>query len=454
MEHHDVIVVGGGPAGANAGRAAAEAGADALVLEQGIPRTDREGLGPDSTDAAGMLDYWIDIMELDPEEIPDEIILQELNAVDFISPNAAVELRTTGMEATYDRFGFTFHRARMDDWMRERAEAAGAAYEVGNSVRSVEAAEEANHLVTTADGEDYTADAVVLADGPQRRITLQVLNRYLPDDHPVLESMSPPNANHIAYQEHRRLPDDIFEEDRLKFWWGYMPGETAYPWVFPNDDNVARIGFTMPIGIDIDEIHDRESYPLLDPSDDKIPDGQTYIRRLLELEYGDEYDIDEDMPLVTDRAKREGTETYAISSTRPIDSPVDANIAIVGGAMGTTSAFHEGGYHVATRTGSVAGELAASGELYRYNQAWKEAVGDEILRNVVFADIVKDYTPLQWDQAFSAASRMVGEADEKLIERVYSAGWYATKVFLTYRWRKFWLRNGGYIQLREDEYTY
>ncbi len=454
MERHDVIVVGGGPAGANAGRAAADAGADALVLEQGIPRNDRDGLGPDSTDAAGMLDYWVDIMELDPTDIPDDIILQELDAVDFISPNAAVELRTTGMEATYDGFGFTFHRARMDDWMRERAEAAGAAYEVGTSVNSVEELPDGGHVVRTADGESYETGALVLADGPQRRITLRVLEEYLPEEHPVLESMAPPNANHIAYQEHRRLPEDAFEADRLKFWWGYMPGETAYPWVFPNDDRVARIGFTMPIGIDLEDVSNRGDYPLLNRDDDRIPDGSTYIRRLLELEYGDEYDIEEEFPLVTGRGKRDGTETYAISSTRPIDSPVGANIAIVGGAMGTTSAFHEGGYHVATRTGSVAGELAANGELHAYNTAWKDAVGDEICRNIVFADIVKDYTPGHWDRAFTAANKMVGDSEEALLERIYSAGWFATRSYLTYRWKKFGYRNARFVQLREDEYTY
>lgn len=452
MERHDVIVVGGGPAGANAGRTAAEADADVLVLEQGIPRADREGLGPDSTDAAGMLDYWVDIMQLDPAEIPEELILQELTAVDFISPNAAVELRTTGFDATYEGLGFTFHRARMDDWMRERAEDAGAAYQVGSSVRSIEPTDDDGHEVTTAAGDAYHADAIVLADGPQRRVTLQVLERYLPDGHPTLSAMAPPNANHIAYQEHRRLPDELFEADRLKFWWGYMPGETAYPWVFPNDDRVARIGLTMPIGIALDEVANREDYPLLDDADQGIPTGSTYLKRLLELEYGDEYDIEEDLPLVTDRGKRDGTETYAISSTRPIDSPTTANIAIAGGAMGTTSAFHEGGYHVATRTGSIAGELAARGELHRYNSAWKEAIGDEILRNVVFADMVGDFGPADWDRAFTVASQMVG--DDRLLERIYSAGWHATKVFLSYQWRKFSLRGGRYVQLAEDEYRF
>ncbi|MFB6255386.1 MAG: NAD(P)-binding protein, partial [Haloplanus sp.] len=67
MEHVDVAVVGGGPAGASAAHAAAEADASALVFEKGVPRADREGLGPDSTDAAGILDYWVDIMDIHPD---------------------------------------------------------------------------------------------------------------------------------------------------------------------------------------------------------------------------------------------------------------------------------------------------------------------------------------------------------------------------------------------------
>ncbi len=456
MERHDVIVVGGGPAGANAGREAAAHGADVLVIEQGIPREDRDDLGPDSTDAAGMLDYWVDIMELDPAEIPEEIILQELDSTEFIGPNESVILRTTGMDATYDKFGFTFHRARMDDWMRERAEAEGANYVVGRSVKHVETDLDGapRHVVELADGEELAADAVILADGPQRRVTLQVLEGFLPAGHSALERMAPTNANHIAYQEYRRFPEEAFEPTVLKFWWGYIPGETAYPWVFPNDDPVARVGLTMPIGMDLNDFDDPTSYVLIDEDDTAIPNGATYIDRLLHNVYGGRYDIDADFPRVPDRGKRGGVETYAISSTRPIDSPVEAGIAIAGGAMGTTSAFHEGGYHVATRSGSIAGRLAAQGALDRYNRAWKEAIGDEILRNVSFADLVKDYGPADWDRAFATARKMQGEDDDRLIERIWTAGFPAIKVYLGYKWRKRTYRNGKYVQLTEDEYVY
>jgi len=455
MKRVDVAIVGGGPAGTSAARAAAEQGADALLVEKGVPRADRDELGPDSTDAAGMLDYWVDIMGIPYEEIPDEVVLRELDRTEFFGPTESCVLEATGIESSYDGFGFTFHRARMDDWLRERAEAAGAEYRVGTGVTDVETdlTGSPTHALTLADGEAVEADYLVLADGPQRQVTMRVLDRFAPDDRPVSEVMAPDEANHIAYQEYREFPEELFDPASLKFWWGLMPGETAYPWVFPNDGTVARVGLTMPIGMDVDAIPNREDYDLLRPEDDRVPRGGTYIERLLEREYGDEYDLS-DFPLVDDRGKSDGTETYPISSTRPIESPTAANIAVAGGAMGTTSAFHEGGYHVAVRTGTIAGELAGKGRLDAYNDRWHDAVGDELLRNVTFADIVADYGPDDWDKAFGVASDILADEGEgRLLKYRVSSGIRGARLVGKYKMTKRKYRNGKYVQFREDEYT-
>ncbi|MHC3437242.1 NAD(P)/FAD-dependent oxidoreductase [Natrialbaceae archaeon A-gly3] len=455
MEQVDVAIVGGGPAGTSAAERAAEHGAETVLFEQGVPREDRETPGPDSTDAAGMLDYWVDIMDIDYREIPDDVILRELSGTDFVGPKTAVELNATGIESSYPQFGYTFNRTRMDDWLHERADEAGADLRVGTSVTDLETDLRGSptHTLSLSTGDRIEAEYVILADGPQRRVTLEALDQFTPPGRTISEHLSPPEANHIAYQEYREFPEELFEEDRLKFWWGYMPGETAYPWVFPNDGTVARVGLTMPIGMTMDEVENPASYKLLGPDDDRLPSGKEYIRRLLELEYGDEYDIEEDFPLVEDRGKSKGTETYPISSTRPIESPVGANIAVAGGAMGATSAFHEGGYHVAVRTGKIAGRLAGTDSLENYNEVWKRAVGDEILRNVSFADIVADYDPDDWDRVFEVVNGMMAAADEgRLLQKTYTAGIGATKVMAAYKKRKFQYRNGGYVQFTEDEY--
>lgn len=455
MKRVDVAIVGGGPAGTAAAEAAAEQGADALLVEKGVPRADREELGPDSTDAAGMLDYWVDILDIPFEEIPDHVVLRELRQAEFVGPNETCVIDRTGIESSYDGFGFTFHRTRMDDWLRERAEEAGATYRVGVGVTDVKTdlTGDPTHTLTLSDGEDVEADALVLADGPQRQVTMGALDQFSPDDRPISEVMAPNEVNHIAYQEYREFPEELFDPESLKFWWGVMPGETAYPWVFPNDGTVARVGLTMPIGMDVDEIPNRKEYALLRPDDERIPRGGEYIERLLEREYGEEYDLS-DFPLVEDRGKRGGTETYPISSTRPIDSPTGANIAVAGGAMGTTSAFHEGGYHVAVRTGRIAGELAAKDRLGAYNDRWKAAIGDEIVRNVAFADIVTDYEPTDWDRAFSVASDVLADdGGAGLLDWKLSSGLTGAKLVGQYKLTKRRYRNGKYVQFRENEYT-
>ncbi len=462
MERVDVAIVGGGPGGTAAAHAAASADADALVLEKGVPRADRERLGPDSTDAAGILDYWVDIMGIHPDEFDDGVVQQELTRAEFRGPDAAATLVDTGFDSSYDSFGYTFHRARFDDWMRDRAEDAGAEYRVGVSVRDVgtdrslgPGDDEPRHVVELASGDEVGADFLVLADGPQRTVTNRVLDGFLPEGSRASDRLAPPDANHIAYQEYRRVPEAVFEEvhDALVFWWGVMPGETAYPWIFPNRDRVCRIGLTMPIGLDIDAF-DADAYELLSADDDSIPTGSEYIRRLLEWQYGDEYDVETDFPIVEEAGKRDGTETYPISSTRPIDSPTEAGIAVVGGAMGTTSAFHEGGDHVAVRTGAIAGELVAAGDLAAYNRRWKEAIGDEIVRNVTMADMVAEYDPDDWNRVIAAADAMLtAEAGDGLLAQPYRSGWESAKLLLAYKWNKRKTKR-HYVSIDEDEYRY
>ncbi len=449
MQHVDVAIVGGGPAGSTAGYAAASGGADTVVIEKGVPRADRDGPGPDSTDAAGILDYWVDIMALD-EPIPEHVKHRELDAAEFIGPTETLELTETGIDSSYPNFGFTMHRARFDDWLRERAENAGAEYRVGTAVSGVETdlTGEPSHTLTLRDGTEFEADHLVLADGPQRTVTGTLLERWLPDDR--MDRLASHRTNHIAYQEYRELPAELFEGDRIKFWWGHMPGHTAYPWVFPNDGTVARVGLTMPIGLDFDGVADPESYRLLRPDDERIPQGSTYIERLLETVYP-EYDLS-DFPLLEDRGKSGGTETYPISSTRPIESPTSANVALVGGAMGATSAFHEGGDHVAIRTGSIAGRLAANDTMDAYNAEWHRAIGSEIRRNCIFADMVRDYEPDDWDHLFGLVDRIVDSDGIEPREAVYT-GWSGTKLFAEYNWRKFGYRKARYAQIKEDDYA-
>jgi len=401
MEEFDLAVVGGGPGGLSAAREAAKE-KSVVVFEKGVDREDRTELGPDSTDAAGFLDYWVNVADFDPDFVEEMPVLREIERAEFVGPNVKTTMRDTGVSSWYDGFGFTFDRVAMDDLLRELAEEEGTEYRVGNAVRGVDSHETKDgfvHEVSVAGAEDVRAETVVLADGPSRRVTLPTLAQF--DNGKVTDVVNPANANHIAYQEHRRFPDELFEEDVLRFWWGAMPGETAYPWYFPNDDNVVRLGMTAPMNLNVKDKKGK-GYTLLRDEDETQPSGEVYIRRLLEQEYP-EYEI-EDFPRVENRGKQGGVESYPISSTRPVESPAGAGVLVVGGAMGATSAFHEGGYHVAVGTGKAAGRVVAQNRVKEYNDEWKEAVGDELARNVGLASIVQDYEPTDWDRLFRRAN--------------------------------------------------
>jgi electron-transferring-flavoprotein dehydrogenase len=456
MEEVDVAVVGGGPGGTAAAQAAAERGATAVVFEKGVPRADRDRLGPDSTDAAGFLDFWSEIADEDPTEWPDGIVQQILDGAEFIGPTESVTLTETGIDSAYPHFGFTFDRAAFDDYLRDRAENAGAEYRVGTGVRDVtiDRSGAPTHTLELADGSAIGADALVLADGPQRQVTMRVLDRFLPEDRSASTILSPATANHIAYQEYRRLPAAVFDPDNIAFWWGWIPGHTAYPWVFPNQDRVARVGLTMPIGLSLDDVANPTAYELIEPDDETMPSPREFLDRFLERLYGDEYDVETELPSLEDYGDAGGTETYAISSTRPIDSPTALDIAVVGGAMGATSAFHEGGDHVALRTGKLAGRLAATGDLDQYNRAWKDAIGHEVRRNVTLAEMVRDYEPADWDRMFEIGRTMLATQDgaEPTVRAALGAGLPALKLFASYKYRKFRYGTDGYVSLPESAY--
>ena len=454
MLHVDVAVVGGGPAGSSAGAAAAATGADVVVLEQGVPRAERDLPGPDSTDAAAFLDYWVDLAGVDYADIPDELITQPIDAATFSGPTERVTLHETGRSSSCPSFAFTFDRVGFDDWLRDRAEAAGADYRVGTTVRDVETTRDfgTTHVLTLQDGSRLHADALVLADGPQRRVTLPTLEQFLPDDR-ILEVLDPITVNHVGYQEYRRFPPELFTANELGFWWGLMPGHTAYCWIFPDAQPVARVGFTRPLAL-----HDGDldgAYRLIEPDDETVPGGRETIRRFLGVLFGDAYDVEADFPVVTSRGKHKGTETYPISSTRPIESPTGANVAVTGGAMGATSAFHEGGYYLAMRTGSIAGRLAGLGELNAYNESWQQAVGTDVRLNSAVADMVEGYGPADWDRAFRVAREMGYERHAFRYHKLATPTGLAALGFLArYGFRWWRCRGNRVVGLREREYEY
>jgi electron-transferring-flavoprotein dehydrogenase len=121
--------------------------------------------------------------------------------------------------------------------------------------------------------------------------------------------------------------------------------------------------------------------------------------------------------------------------------------------MGATSAFHEGGDHVAIRTGQIAGRLAARDQLSAYNAEWQAAIGDEIRRNCVFADMVRGYGPDDWDTVFGLVNS-VKDPDGVDLDQAIFTGLTGAKLFAEYRFRKVGYRGGRYAQVRASDYDH
>lgn len=452
MERVDLVVVGGGPAGCAAATAAART-KDVTVLEKGVPRTDRARLGPDSTDAAGMLDYWAVLSGIPETEFPRDVILREIARAEIIGPTERVVFEESGRESWYPGFAFTFDRVKFDDWFRARAEDAGAQYRTGTTVERIRTRRtggDYRHELTLRNGDKVEADYLVLADGPHRNVTRQVLSQFVPDGR--IAGLDPQAANHVAYQEYRRFPAAEFDETSMRFWWGYIPGETAYLWCFPNRENVMRVGLTRPMDLRLADVDNSATYELIRESDERFPNGPECIERLLNASFGDRYDVPSDFPRVETSGKNRGTEGYQISSTRPIESPTRAGIAVTGGAMGATSAFHEGGYHFATRTGKIAGELIAEDNLGTYNAEWRRVIGGEVTRDLAVAKLTANYGPNDWDRLFRNADLIMHLEGVRGTRKLASVGTEAIRTGLKYAATRARYKLNSPVQISESDY--
>jgi digeranylgeranylglycerophospholipid reductase len=154
MEAYDVVVVGAGPAGSVAARAAAEGGATTLLLdhrpELGHPVQCGEFV-PSSTELADL--FGCPDLIARSFEIPTGTVLRETRWMSCVSPY--------GHRFRFPLSGFTVSRRAFDKALAYRAEGAGAELRHPTGVVGFR-----NDEVRLASGETVRAKAVVAADGP------------------------------------------------------------------------------------------------------------------------------------------------------------------------------------------------------------------------------------------------------------------------------------------------
>lgn len=235
----DVIVVGGGPAGAATAYYCAQAGLEVLLLDKATFPRDKicgDGLTPRATRELALMGV----------SIREEDGWIRNKGLRVHGGGHTIELPWPEI-SSYPSYGMARARKSFDHTLLEHARAAGAKVLEGTSVTGPVVDERSGRVVGVtarpagARGRDaetvtYRASVVVAADGVSSRLATAV-GREKRDDRPM----------GVAVRTYFRTPrhDDEWMESHLELWDGepgrsnLMPG---YGWIFPLGDGTANVG--------------------------------------------------------------------------------------------------------------------------------------------------------------------------------------------------------------------
>lgn len=203
-ETFDVVVVGAGPAGSSAARAAARAGASVALLDRAeFPRY--------KTCGGGLIGPSLGVL---PAGRPTRATITRAT---FTLRGERARTRESA-----DPLILTATRPELDDWLAREAVRAGADFRAPCAVRAVHPVADGVRLVT--DQGDLLARVVVAADGSSGRLSRLVgVETSQVDLGLELELEAGPLAAEWA--------------DRIHLDWGPIPG--SYAWVFPKGDTLT-----------------------------------------------------------------------------------------------------------------------------------------------------------------------------------------------------------------------
>lgn len=331
MMRYDVVVVGAGPGGAEAARAAAGQGLRTLLLEEhrsvGLP-----------THCTGKLSLHA-FREFD---LPPALAVNALSAAVFHSPGGvAVHVRRTSPDS------YVVDRVRFDRWLVERAARAGA--EVVTGVRATHAARRGGLLRVRGDyaGRAGTFEAeartVIDAEGASPRLPVSLGLR-----------LARTYANGLQY-EMRGIGG--LEADTPEMFFGRDTAPGFFAWLLPLDRQTARIGLAV------------------DPRE--TPHAPVrYLERLLAAH-----------PALRRRAvgavivRKVGGRIPMLTAGAPTARD---GVLVVGDAAGQVKATSGGGIYFAMTAGRLAGTAAAryaAGDrraAQAYERGWRRAFGREV----------------------------------------------------------------------------
>lgn len=345
---YDVVIVGSGPAGSVTARFAAEAGAKVAVIERrpevGIPVLCGEGVSQ-------RIDKWR-MLE------GTRWIAGKMDGAKIFSPDKTMV--TLSKEIAGNETGYVVYRDIFDKELARQAGKAGADFFMKTEATALLKKENKPAGVKVKQFDEtfeIEADIVVAADGVESKIGqwAGVKTTLKPSD---LETCIQYTLTNVDY------PTDYAE-----FYLGKKIAPGGYIWIFPKGESTFNVG----IGI------------LASLSSPGLP------RKLLNS-FIDDHPVFKEASCLR-------VLTGAVPVAKPIETVHD-NLILVGDAARHADPITGGGLTTALEGGKIAGEVIGNAvenqsfekeTLEEYQNRWKKAFGQKLLRNYLVKDIMLEF---------------------------------------------------------------
>jgi len=359
------VVVGAGPAGSMAARAAAREGASVLLFDKrrelGVPVQCGEAL---NEDVLKELD-----IRLDPRWA-----LSKTNAVKLVSPSG-IEVRIAERKVV-GKIGYILDRKIFDKHLTTLAAKGGADIMVGTLVDGLilDDGKLKGVRARGANGRlEVRAEVIIAADGVGSRVARWAgLNTYL-------------KLDDIETGVQFQMVGINFESpSMMEYYFGNKIAPGGYCWVFPKGEDMANVG----LGILGSRAERRPIEYLRD-----------FVARMPSLSKGKIIEIN----------------AGGVPVGGPIKQTVKDNLLVVGDAARQVNALTGGGIDSAMRAGNIAGEVAAKAvaegdtsekRLSEYEKRWRELMGKRLERYLKAKNVLVSLTDDDLDRLAKALSEV------------------------------------------------